>query len=77
MVKVKFYGKLRHIFGEEMEIEGISTVGELINALEKKSEEVKKIKEHLLFSINGRQVKSGESIKEGEDVAVFLPPTGG
>ena len=77
MVKVKFYGKLRQLFGEEMELDRASTIDEIVNALEKKNKEVEKIRGYLLFSVNGRQAKKEEKVKESDEVAVFLPPTGG
>ncbi len=77
MVKVKFYGKLRQLFGEEMELDRASTIDEIVNALEMKNKEVEKIRGYLLFSVNGRQAKKEEKVKESDEVAVFLPPTGG
>ena len=78
MITVKFYGKLRQLFGEELNIDKkIDTIEDLMNFLEEKNEAIKKLKEHLLFSINRQQAKSHDKIKDGDEIAVFLPPGGG
>jgi len=77
-VKVRFYGKLREIFGEEMEIkDGIKSVEELAQFLVKKNARIKNLKEHLIFSRKNKQISLKEKIGKEDEISVFLPPTGG
>lgn len=77
-MKIKFYGKLREMFGEELEIEDeIESIEELANFLMKKDARIKNLKEHLIFSRENKQISLKEKIGKGDEISVFLPPTGG
>ena len=76
MIKVRFYGKMRRIFGDEKEME-VKTIEEILKILEKEREEIKNLREHFIFSINGREAGEEEELKDGDEVAIFISPTGG
>ncbi len=76
MIKVRFYGKMRRIFGDEKEME-VKTIEEILKILEKEREEIKNLREHFIFSINGREAGEKEELKDGDEVAIFISPTGG
>ena len=76
MIVVRFYGKMRRIFGDEIKVKNIRNIGELLNFLEKKKE-VEEIREYLIFSINGKRASMKDEIRSGDEVAIFIPPTGG
>lgn len=78
MITVKFYGKLRQLLGSEIKIEEeMKSIEDLLRFLAEKNENIKKLKEHLIFSINQKQASLHDEIKDGDKVSVFLPPTGG
>jgi len=78
MITVNCYGKMRRIFGDEIKVkENIRDIEELLCFLEKKNDEVKEIKEYLIFSINGKRASMKDEIRNGDKVAIFIPPTGG
>ncbi len=76
MIVIRFYGKMRRIFGDEIKVKNIRNIGELLNFLEKKKE-VEEIREYLIFSINGKRASMKDEIRSGDEVAIFIPPTGG
>ncbi|MCD6481337.1 MAG: hypothetical protein DRQ02_08710 [Candidatus Latescibacterota bacterium] len=76
MVRVRFYGKMRRIFGDEREMEG-KTIEDILRVLEREREEVKNLREHLIFSINGREAKVSNAVNNEDEVAIFISPTGG
>ncbi len=78
MITVKFYGKLRQLLGDEIKIEEkIESMEDLLRFLTEKNENIKKLKEHLIFSINQKQASLHDEIRDGDEISVFLPPTGG
>jgi len=78
MLKIWFYGKLREIFGECIELnEKFKNVEELINFLARKDENVEKLKDYFLFSINKKQADLNDEINDGDEIAIFVTPTGG
>jgi|GEM_PF-2089433 molybdopterin converting factor small subunit len=78
MITIKFYGKLRQLLGDEIKIEGkMESIEDLLQFLVEKNESIKKLKEHLIFSINQKQASLHDKIKDGDEISVFLPPTGG
>ena len=76
MVRVRFYGKMRRIFGDEREMDG-KTIEDILRVLEREREEVKNLREHLIFSINGREAKVSNAVNNEDEVAIFISPTGG
>jgi len=76
MIVIRFYGKMRRIFGDEIKVKNIRNIGELLNFLEKKKE-VEEIREYLIFSINGKRASMKDEIRSGDEVVIFIPPTGG
>ena len=76
MVRVRFYGKMRRIFGDEREMDG-KTIEDILRVLEREREEVKNLREHLIFSINGREPKVSSAVSNDDDVTIFISPTGG
>ncbi|HEC75912.1 MAG TPA: hypothetical protein ENI33_01470 [Thermoplasmatales archaeon] len=78
MLKIRFYGKLREIFGESIEVEGkFKNIEELANFLAEKEKNVEKLKDYLLFSINKKQADFKDKINDGDEIAIFVTPTGG
>jgi len=78
MITVAFYGKFRELFGSEMTVkENIATVGELVDFLAEREQEVKRLREHLLFSVNQKQASLETPLEKGDRVAIFFIPTGG
>jgi molybdopterin converting factor small subunit len=45
--------------------------------LAEKDKTVEKIKEYLLFSINKKQASLKDKINDGDEIAIFVTPTGG
>ena len=76
MVRVRFYGKMRRIFGDEREMDG-KTIEDILRVLEREREEIKNMREHLIFSINGREAKASNAVSNEDEVAIFISPTGG
>ncbi len=78
MIKVKFFGKLAEKFGKEMEIhKKFDKVEDVVNFLITEDESIKEIKEHLLFSINHKRASLNDKIDDGDEISIFLTPTGG
>ncbi len=83
MVRVKFFATLRDITGvREMEIEGVSSVEELLDALYEKFGEKfrKEIEEKNMILVNGRNILHlkgyDTKIEEIDEISIF-PPAGG
>ena len=78
MIRVIFYGKLRDIFGDKLIVEEkIEDIEGLMNLLAQKEKIVEKLKEYLLFSINKKQALLQDKINDGDEIAIFVTPTGG
>ena len=78
MIVIRFYGKLRDIFGQTIKLEKkIIDIEELLKYLEKKDPAVEKLRTHLLFSINKKQAAIKDKINDGDEIALFITPTGG
>ena len=78
MIEIRFYGKLRDIFGDKLLVkEKINTIDEILKFLAEKDKTVEKIKEYLLFSINKKQASREDGINNGDEIAIFVTPTGG
>ena len=83
MVKVKFFATLREIAGRrEIEVSGVSTVGELLNALYKNFGESfrEEIEDKNMILVNGKNILDMDGydtpLEEGDEVSIF-PPAGG
>ena len=78
MFEVRFYGKLRQVFGDKATIaEPITTITELIAYLASQDESITRLKPYLLFSKNQKQATLPDTIEDGDEIAVFITPTGG
>ncbi|EEB74080.1 ubiquitin-like small modifier protein 1 [Thermococcus sp. AM4] len=82
MVKVKVFATLIDIVGKRMlEIEGVKTVGELLDELDRRFPGVKKeLEDGYLILVNGKNIEHLQGletpIKDDDTVSVF-PPAGG
>lgn len=78
MLKIKLYGVLKEKIGKEIKIDSkFKKIEDVINFLIKKSSYIGEIKEHLLISINNKQASFDDVIKDGDEIAIFLAPSGG
>ncbi len=78
-VKVKFFAALRDRVGAAEVIKDMPegcTVGELWKAMQQDYPRLAGVDMKLLFAVNREYVKSGEILKENDEV-VFVPPVSG
>ena len=79
-VRVLFFSTLRDLVGKAelpMELPAQSTVGDLLEQLEKEYSELKQWKEKLLIAVNHEYAEPTQLIKEGSEVAIMPPVQGG
>jgi len=90
-VRVMFFAPFRELFSDkerEIELEGTSDVQELLNLLcdseerrEKIFDQFGEVASHVAILKNGRPVQTLEGIqtrlKEGDEIAIFPPVSGG
>jgi len=78
MLKIKLYGVLKEKVGGEIKMESkFKKIEDVINFLIKKSPYIGEIREHLLISINNKQASFDDIIKDGDEISIFLAPSGG
>ncbi|MEF8835904.1 MAG: molybdopterin converting factor subunit 1 [Candidatus Thermoplasmatota archaeon] len=79
-VLVKFFASARDIVGKknlEMEIEKDSKVGDVMENLFKEYPELEGMEDQLLISVNKDRTEKDEILKDGDEIAVMPPVTGG
>ncbi len=77
-INVIFYGWLRERFGSEITIdEHVDTVNELLTVLSDKDMSIVTVKDHLLVSINQQKASFESPVDDGDNIALFLTPSGG
>jgi len=78
VIKIKFFGKLREKFGQEMVLpKRFENIEDLLNFLIQKDKSLNDIKEHLIFSINYRYATKRDKINDGDIITIIISPTGG
>lgn len=79
-VIVKFFASARDTVGQKdltIELERNSKVEDLMNHLYQRYPELEEMKEQLLISVNKDRTSKDETLKDGDEVAVMPPVTGG
>jgi len=79
-VKVKFFAAHRKAVGEselEVELEENATIDNLIEKLIGKYPKLKKLDKYTIASLNHSYAKRNQSLKDGDEVALFPPVEGG
>jgi MoaE-MoaD fusion protein len=79
-VKVLFFASLAARVGErevDVELEEGATVGGLMDVLARKYLAVQEMRGKLAYAVNLEYRKAGEGLKEGDEVAVIPPVSGG
>ncbi|HEU12760.1 MAG: MoaD/ThiS family protein [Thermoplasmata archaeon] len=76
-IRVRYFGLYRDIAGKmEENLEGdFRYLSQLISYLEKKYRDFRT--DHLVVSINYRYVEGDQELKEGDEVAIMSPVSGG
>ncbi len=79
-VLVKFFASARDIVGKkdlEMEIENNSKVEDVMETIFKEYPELEEMEDQLLISVNKDRTEKNELLKDGDEIAVMPPVTGG
>jgi len=79
-VLVKFFASARDIVGKkdiEMEIEKNCKVEDIMESIFEEYPELKDMKDQLLISVNKDRTDKNEILKDGDEIAVMPPVTGG
>jgi len=79
-VLVKFFASARDIVGKKdlkMEIEKNCRVKDVMENIFKEYPELKKLEDQLLISVNKDRTAKDEILKDGDEIAVMPPVTGG
>lgn len=79
-VIVKFFASARDIVGEKnltIELDRESKVDDLMKHLYDRYPELENMKEQLLISVNKDRTNKDEPLKDGDEIAVMPPVTGG
>ena len=79
-VLVKFFASARDIVGKkdlQMEIEKDSKVEDIMDDIFEKYPDLKDMEDQLLISVNKDRTDKGEILKDGDEIAVMPPVTGG
>ncbi|MCI4435114.1 MAG: MoaD/ThiS family protein [Thermoplasmata archaeon] len=76
-IKVKYFGLYRDLVGKmEESLEGdFYRLSDLISYLEKKYTDFKR--DYLVISINYKYVENDENLKDGDEIAIMSPVSGG
>ncbi|MBS3790749.1 MAG: molybdopterin converting factor subunit 1 [Candidatus Thermoplasmatota archaeon] len=79
-VLVKFFASARDIVGKKdlkMEIQQNWKVEDVLETIFKKYPELEEMEDQLLISVNKDRTKKNEVLKDGDEIAVMPPVTGG
>jgi molybdopterin converting factor subunit 1 len=79
-VSVIYFAQIRELTGireEEVIIQNESTLINLISKIEENHPSLLKVKENIQFAVNCNLVRKNLSLKEGDQIAVFPPVSGG
>jgi molybdopterin converting factor subunit 1 len=79
-IKVLFFARLREIIGREMvelDLNPMLNVADVWDALRTEYPQVKDFEKSLLFSVNQEFADLHTRVKEGDEVAIFPPVSGG
>jgi sulfur-carrier protein len=79
-VKVKLFARYRELtkMGEEsIEVAEGARVSDVVSAILSKHPVLNGQRDDMLVSLNGKRSKGGERLKEGDEVALLPPATGG
>lgn len=79
-LKVKFFASFREIAKKEsieLQVGKNSTVNDVLNILLNKFPELRKNKEHIIISLNHEYAKLTEKVKDGDELALLPPVSGG
>ncbi len=79
-VIVKFFASARDIVGEKdltVELDKESKVDDLMEQLYDQYPDLEDMKEQLLISVNKDRTDKDENLKDGDEIAVMPPVTGG
>ncbi|MBS3782140.1 MAG: MoaD/ThiS family protein [Candidatus Thermoplasmatota archaeon] len=79
-VLVKFFASARDIVGKKdlkMEIQQNWKVEDVLKTIFKKYPELEEMEDQLLISVNKDRTKKNEVLKDGDEIAVMPPVTGG
>ncbi len=80
IVTLRFFSVLRESFGSaiaEVELEDGTTGSELIELLAHNNEDVNRLKGVVRLAVNDDYVELTEALKEGDEVALLTPVSGG
>ncbi len=79
-VKVKFFASARQAVGEkdiDITIKTNSRVEDLMEIIYERYPELKEMEDHLLVSVNKDRSDKKDPLKDGDEIAVMPPVTGG
>ena len=79
-IKVLAFAHLRELCGAgkfDLDLDEGSSGEDLLNILEKKFPDMKKIRKFLKLSMNGVYISLSTEIEDGSEIAVFPPVSGG
>lgn len=79
-INMRFFAYFREITGEShlpMEIEIGATVDDLIDILCTRYPALERHRKEMLVSVNHNYARGSETLKDGDEVAVFPPLSGG
>ena len=78
-IKILFFAELKEIFGQSrfMNVPEESTVSEVVNLLTLESEKLHSKKESLLYAINENLENAEKILRNGDELALMTPMSGG
>lgn len=79
-IKVKFFAFLKEISGSEfikLEIKNGATLGDLKRMLKERYGSSLNLERGIVFAVNGTVVKKNVKLKEGDEIALLPPVSGG
>jgi len=79
-VKLKFFASAREAVGSkevEMQVESGSSANDVLEQLIEEYPELKDQEKHLVLAVNKQTGRSDKMIKDGDEIAVLPPVSGG